>query len=101
MKDLVDLAVFAPTSTIDGTALIAAVDGEWAHRGLAGRSAFVPPPQWESDFPKLARKTPACGEVTQFAAGIALVDALLAPVIDRTATGRTWQPASRTWIPTD
>ena len=36
VRDLVDLVVFARSQDVNGSALIAAVHGEWAHRALPG-----------------------------------------------------------------
>jgi hypothetical protein len=46
VRDLVDLAIFARTHDIDGTALANAIASEWSLRHLEGTPAFDPPPEW-------------------------------------------------------
>lgn len=99
VKDLVDLVVFARTSSLDGAELITAIEGEWTHRRLAGTPAFAPPPDWAPRYTAQARKTPACGEITQYAAAVTLVHDLLDPVFDHSAVGRRWRPDTRVWAP--
>lgn len=43
VRDLVDLVVFARSQEVDGSALIAAVRGEWTQSGLPGEPVFAPP----------------------------------------------------------
>lgn len=97
VRDLVDLVVFARSQDIDGTALTAAVHGEWRHRGLPGTPMFAPPAEWERLYPPFARKVPAIAEVTSFADAVALVGAFLAPVLNRQAAGRRWVSSALTW----
>ena len=101
VKDLVDLVVFARTSSLDGTDLMRAVNSEWAHRCLPGAPFFAPPPEWATRYPPQARKTPACGHVTQYPAAVALIETLLSPVFDGTAGGQQWHPQAGSWLPRD
>jgi hypothetical protein len=48
-------------------------------------------------YPAEARRVPACGDTVTLAAATELVTALLSPVFDRTATGKQWDPSSRSW----
>jgi len=97
VRDLVDLVVFARSQDVDGSALIAAVHGEWAHRALPGTPAFAPPADWERRYPPEARKAPVVADVTAFADAVTLVGAFLAPVLDGTASGRRWLASERAW----
>lgn len=97
VRDLVDLAVFARTQLIDGSELIEAINSEWAHRGLRSTPYFAPPVNWDRLYPAEARRVPACGDTVTLAAATELVTALLSPVFDRTATGKQWDPSSRSW----
>ena len=98
VRDLVDLVVFARSQDVDGSGLITAVQGEWAHRGLPGEPVFAPPAGWERQFPQLARKVPAVGDVTSFADALTLVGALLGPVLDGQAAGRRWVAREHSWL---
>lgn len=97
VRDLVDLVVFARTQRIDGTDLIEAINSEWAHRRLPGAPYFAPPANWDRLYPAEARRVPACGDTLTLAAATELVAALFSPVFERTATGRQWEPSSRSW----
>ncbi len=85
VQDLIDLVVFARTQEVDGTALIAAIRGEWVHRRLAGSPVFDPPTDWQDRYPRLARGVPACGDVTTFDAAAALVHRFLELALDGSA----------------
>ncbi|MBB2925560.1 nucleotidyl transferase AbiEii/AbiGii toxin family protein [Cellulomonas cellasea] len=97
VRDLVDLVVLTSAQDIDGSALIAAVYGEWEHRGLPGVPVFAPPPAWERLYPPLARKVPACAHATSFDDALTLVSAFLQPVLDRSAASRRWSANYRIW----
>lgn len=97
VRDLVDLVVFARSQDVDGTALVRAIKGEWAHRGLPGAPVFSPPPGWERLYPPLARKTPVVADVTSFLDAVTLVRALLDPALDGSAARRRWVAEDRTW----
>lgn len=100
VRDLVDLVVFARTQRIGGTELIEAINSEWAHRKLPGTSYFAPPANWDRLYPAEARRVRACGDTLTLAAATELVAALLSPAFDRTATGKQWEPSSRSWAQT-
>ncbi|MFF1530270.1 nucleotidyl transferase AbiEii/AbiGii toxin family protein [Cellulomonas sp. NPDC058312] len=97
VRDLVDLVVFARSQDVDGTALIAAVHGEWKHRGLTGGPVFDPPTDWERRYPPEARKAPIVVDFTRFEDAVVLVRAFLAPVLDGTAASRRWVAAELIW----
>ena len=97
VRDLVDLVVFAGAQDVDGAALIAAVHGEWTHRGLPGAPTFAPPPAWEHLYPPLARRIPACAHARSFADAVTLMGAFLVPVLDGEAAGRRWFASDRAW----
>jgi hypothetical protein len=97
VQDLVDLVVFARTQDLEGTGLIAAIRGEWTHRGLDGPPVFDPPSDWKNRYPALARRVPACGDITTFDAAVDLVRQFLRPALDGTADGRRWSPTALSW----
>lgn len=97
VRDLVDLVALARSQDVDGDALMAAVRGEWAHRGLPGTPLFDPPVDWASRYPPEARKAPVVAELTRFEDAVALVGAFLAPALDGTAAGRRWVAADLAW----
>lgn len=97
VRDLVDLVVLARSQDVDGAALIAAVHGEWTHRGLTGAPAFDPPADWERRYPPEARRAPIVAEFTRFEDAVALVGAFLAHALDGTAAGRRWVAAELDW----
>lgn len=97
VRDLVDLVVLARSQDVDGSALIAAVRGEWTHRSLPGTPVFAPPATWERRYPPEARKAPVVADMTAFADAVALVGAFLAPALDGSAAGRRWIASDLTW----
>jgi Nucleotidyl transferase AbiEii toxin, Type IV TA system len=99
VRDLVDLVVFARRQDVDGTALIAAIRGEWIKRGLDGDPVFAPPATWDRLYPKVARSVPACGELTSFADASAFVAGFLSPALDGSAAGQRWAATAGTWEP--
>lgn len=97
VRDLVDLVVLARSQDVDGSALIAAVRGEWTHRGLPGDPAFSPPATWERTYPREARKAPVVSDMTVFVDAVAFIDAFLAPVLDGVASGQRWLASEHAW----
>ncbi|PFG34653.1 LOW QUALITY PROTEIN: nucleotidyltransferase AbiEii toxin of type IV toxin-antitoxin system [Sanguibacter antarcticus] len=97
VRDLVDLVVLASAQDIDGSALIAAIRGEWMHRGLPGVPVFAPPQSWERLYTPLAKKVPACAHATSFEAAVAHIGAFLGPVLDGDATSRLWSAGDHVW----
>lgn len=96
VRDLVDLVVFARTQRVDGTALIEAINSEWAYRGLPGAPYFAPPANWDRLYPTAARRVPACGDTHTLSAAIELISTLLDPAFNLTARGKQWNPSTRT-----
>lgn len=99
VRDLVDLVVLSETQEFDGSALLAAIQGEWAYRGLPGLPHFAPPETWRRSYPPLARKVPACARATTFEAAVALVETFLGPVLSEEAGSHHWSPIDHTWRP--
>lgn len=97
VRDLVNLVVFARTQRIGGSDLIEAITSEWTHRGLPGTPYFAPPANWDRLYPTSARHVPACGDTLTFTVATELVTAFLSPALNRTAKGKRWDPASRSW----
>lgn len=97
VRDLVDLVVFARSQDVDGTALTAAVLGEWMHRGLPGAPIFAPPPEWNRLYTPSARRVPAVAGVTSFGDAVSLVGGFLAPVLGGQATGKRWVARELAW----
>ncbi|GAA4283389.1 hypothetical protein GCM10022261_09200 [Brevibacterium daeguense] len=97
-KDLVDLVVFARTSSIEAQDLQAAIVAEWKFRGLPAEPQFAPPEVWRQQFGLLARKVAACGEFTSFDDACSLVARYLAPALVAHAVdyGR-WLPDHLGW----
>lgn len=98
VRDLVDLVVLANTQDVDGGALTGAISAEWVHRELPGHPDFTPPDDWRARYSAIARRVPACRDVTTFVAATELVQRFLAPAIEQTATGLRWEHTTRTWI---
>ncbi|WP_127573821.1 nucleotidyl transferase AbiEii/AbiGii toxin family protein [Georgenia faecalis] len=97
VRDLVDLVVLSGAQDIDGSAMIAAVQAEWTHRGLPGPPVFAPPATWASLYPPLAKKVPACTHAASFVDAVALVQAFLGPALDGEAAGRRWSVSDGAW----
>ena len=98
VRDLVDLVVLARSQDVDGSALVAAVRGEWTNRGLPGDPVFAPPASWDRTYPREARKAPVVSDMTAFADAVAFVGAFLAPVLDGTASGQCWLASEHAWM---
>ena len=97
VRDLVDLVIFADTQALDGRELQTAIAAEWLHRGLPGQPHFEPPAHWNSLYPDLAAKVPACSGVTRYSEAVELVGKFLAPALKGTAAGLTWKPQTAAW----
>lgn len=97
VRDLVDLVVLARSQDVDGSALIAAIRGEWMHRGLQGDPFFAPPTTWDRTYPREARKAPVVSDMTVFADAVAFVGAFLAPALDGLASGQLWLASEHAW----
>lgn len=96
-RDLVDLATFARSSSVDGGALATALRSESARRGLAlpERLPDPPGPDWPSGYARSVRDAPALPD-RDLDAALRTVRSLLDPVLAGGRLGR-WDPASLGW----
>lgn len=93
VKDLVDIAVIANTSTINASQLNEAIRTIFDRRGEQSPPHSVPPPPstWARPWNRLVRDLPASEDM---AAGHAIATTLFNPVLAETRTDGLWQPDS-------
>jgi hypothetical protein len=97
-KDLVDLVLIARTQRPVAAQLRRALLSETARRGVALVAEFVTPgPLWPSGYEAKAAQLPQLGELRWFPAALALVKAMVDPVLAGTAVGR-WDPVAAAWV---
>jgi hypothetical protein len=94
-KDLVDLAVIAHTSELDGRRLRMSIEAIFARRATHPAPHAVPPPpaDWARPWSTIAAHGPAADTLAD---GYAAVAAMLDPILGGTATG-TWNPLGGAW----
>jgi Nucleotidyl transferase AbiEii toxin, Type IV TA system len=95
VKDLVDLAVIAHTSELDGRRLRMSIEAIFARRATHPVPHAVPPPpaDWARPWSTMAAHVPAADTLAD---GYATVVAMLDPILAGTATG-TWKPLVGAW----
>lgn len=93
-KDLVDLVLIARSQRPRATDLRRALLSETGRRGVGLPAEFVTPgPLWPAGYEAKAAEVP---QLEPFPAALALVKAMLDPVLAGTASGR-WDPLRATW----
>jgi hypothetical protein len=94
-KDLVDLVLIARTQRPAARDLRRALLSETGRRGIGLPAEFVTPgPLWPAGYEAKAAEVPRLG---RFPAALALVKAMLDPVLAGTADGR-WDPSTAAWV---
>jgi hypothetical protein len=97
-KDLVDLVLIAHTQRPIAADLRRALLSETGRRGIGLPAEFVTPgPLWPAGYEAKAAEVPQLKELGRFPAALALVKAMLDPVLAGTAVGR-WDPVRATWV---
>jgi hypothetical protein len=96
-RDLLDLVVFAHTSTIDGQLLASALQREASRRGLALPDRLGHPGgfQWRAGYLRIARETPRLEE-RDLEAALATAGRLIDPVLKGEKAGQ-WHPGVLAW----
>jgi hypothetical protein len=96
-RDLVDLATFARTTEIDGTALTTALRSEASRRDLTLPDHLPDPagPDWRAGYARTVRDAPNLAD-RNLASALQTVRAMLDPVLAAKQPG-VWEPASLTW----
>ncbi len=96
-RDLVDLATFARTTEIGGTALTAALRSEAHRRDLTLPDHLPDPagPDWRAGYARTVRDAPNLAD-RNLASALQTVRAMLDPVLAAKQPG-AWDPASLTW----
>lgn len=101
VKDLVDIAVYAVTSEVDGSRLQARLRRESAARHVCLGEAFGLPEAWgvsqARQFAKLCQRTGLPGELRNIEAAAELAGKLLDPAIRGEADGKRWNPKVHEW----
>ena len=96
-KDLVDLVLIARTQQPVAADLRRALLSETGRRGVGLPAHFVAPgPLWPAGYEAKATEVPQLQELGRFPAALALVKAMLDPVLAGTAVGR-WDPVRAAW----
>jgi hypothetical protein len=97
-KDLVDLVLIARTQRPVAAQLRRALLSETGRRGVGLPMEFVVPgPLWPTGYEAKAAEVPQLGELRRFPAALALVKAMVDPVLAGTALGR-WDPLAAAWV---
>ncbi|KDP89779.1 MULTISPECIES: nucleotidyl transferase AbiEii/AbiGii toxin family protein [Clavibacter] len=96
-KDLVDLAMIAMFQAVDAAELRMAIAQEFRLRGLEPTPRFTVPPEWGVAFRAMAARTPLAPSRSQLEDAVALVRALLDPVLDGSVTEGQWNPTTSSW----
>jgi hypothetical protein len=101
VKDLVDIAVYAVTCSIDGGQLRERVLREGAVRGIALPETFGIPDEWEApherQFEKLCSQTGLPYSLRSIGASVELASRFFDPVLAGLADGVTWNPQKAAW----
>lgn len=97
-RDLVDLVAIVRAGSVHADAQRAALDSEFARRGLPLPDHFEPPERalWEPGYAAEARRSLLTAELT-LAQALARVTPFLDPLLDGTAVG-FWEPGKQQWI---
>lgn len=101
VKDLVDVAIYAITTEIDGGKLQNCVRHETAVRGISLDAAFRTPEAWgapqERQFGKLCQMTGLPKSLRRLSAASELAGILLDPAIRGEVEGLTWNSSELRW----
>lgn len=96
-KDLVDLVVIARTQTVDAAGLAVALEAERVHSGLDPIGGWRSPLQWARQYERMAAGVPYCADHRTYAAGTALVESFLNPVLSGEVVAGRWDPEAAVW----
>ena len=101
VKDLVDIAVYAVTCSIDGGKLRERMLQEGAVRGIVLPETFCIPDEWgaphERQYERLCSQTGLPHSLRSIDASVELAGKLFNPVYVGFADGMTWNPVTRAW----
>lgn len=101
VKDLVDIAVYATTSEVDGAGLQARLRREASVRRVSLGDAFGLPEAWGASqarqFAKLCQSTGLPEQLRTIGAAAELAGKLIDPAIRDEAEGMAWNPATCEW----
>jgi len=98
-RDLVDLVLIANTQQPDAAALRSALLSEYSARGLAvPTNVELPDETWVAGYVKGIESLPGVAQRTAKEA-LAVVSALLEPLLNDAALTGTWDPERTTWNP--
>jgi hypothetical protein len=101
VKDLVDIAVYATASEVDGARLQARLRREATARRISLGDSFGLPESWGASqarqFAKLCQRTGLPKALRTIGAAAELARKLLDPAIRWEADGKRWNPKAREW----
>ena len=102
VKDLVDIAVYATTCSIDGNKLATRLQKEAGARRMSLPERFAVPEEWtglyKKQFFKLHAQTGLPAEYRSIAESTKLADRLFDPVLAGKIEGCKWHPTELRWI---
>ena len=101
-KDLIDVLIYALSSEIDGAALSRRLQVEQTARKMPRSDRFEIPAEWresgEARFRKLCGQVPLVKGANGLDDAVKIASKLFNPVLDGSAAGKKWDPASGAWI---
>ncbi|WP_272867368.1 nucleotidyl transferase AbiEii/AbiGii toxin family protein [Parafannyhessea umbonata] len=101
VKDLVDIAVYATTATVDGSGFQSRLRREASARRIFLGDSFGLPKAWGApqarQYAKLCQRTGLPEALRNMEAASELAGRLLDPAIRGEAGGRHWNPEAREW----
>lgn len=97
-KDLVDLVMLAGTQDVEAAKLRRALEVESGVRSLTLPTAFEIPATWGARYTKLASKVPTCANYRSADTAKELMRVFIDPVLDGSATGKTWDHTRLDWM---
>lgn len=97
VRDMVDLALFALSQPVEGSALHTAISAEWAYRKFPDHPRFEPPEGWRRGWATTIRKVGVLAPYADFDEARALLARFLDPALAGEVDGFTWNPTTLTW----
>ena len=101
VKDLVDIAVYATTATVDGSGFQSRLRREASARRIFLGDSFGLPKAWGApqarQYAKRCQRTGLPGELRNIEAAAELAGKLLDPAIRGEADGKRWNPKVHEW----
>lgn len=103
VKDLIDLGIIALGESVDGSAAASQLILEFKLRKISFPSRFTIPREWEEvdsyrqSYEKLVTQTGCPAQLADMHSCVEMIRSFIDPLLDRSAEGETWIPASQQW----